>query len=222
MSKRKYQIFNEVCDYDNLAMTLGYYYQQWSARREAFERAQNEGREFEEPEPERVIPEDFLWHVFGSLVDAVHRLEKGADPPVDMGPGKDWRPIVHGDMQLGNIFVKTPPEGEDGVIIRPSPSEEAERLGNDPEELRHLQFADLGTAEVSTLPTHTLKTCVLMWQTPQFPIIALADWDRAFFDLQKPATDTSPADSYKDNPRRQTNHKVRHLGHRYIPSPTNP
>jgi hypothetical protein len=164
MDKRKYQVFNEVCGYDNLATNLGYYYQQWSARREAFERAQNEGRQFNDPEPKRVIPEGFLWHVFGSLVDAVNRLEKGADPPIDMGPGKDWRPIVHGDMHLGNIFVKTPLDGGDGVIVRPSPSEEAERLGNNPEELRHLQFADLGTAEVNTLPIHALNTCILMFE----------------------------------------------------------
>lgn len=112
MRQRKCQVYNEFCEYDNLATVLGHYFQRWGA---------------------------------------LNRLEKGADPPVDMGPGKDWRPIVHSDMHSGNIFVKPPLEGGGGKVIRPNPVEQAELLGTETEGLDGWHFADLGTTQVSTI-----------------------------------------------------------------------
>jgi hypothetical protein len=170
MHKRKYQVLNEFCEYDNIAVILQHYYQYWSTRREHFDQAKSARKEFEEEEPKDVIPEAFLWYVFRSFVDALNVLEKGADPPVDMGPGKDWRPIVHGDMHLGNVFVKPPPEGEEGVVVEPSPAEEAILLGNDGSTLHDMQFEDLGTAEVSKAFINTTSRVHLLTR-PRIPCI---------------------------------------------------
>ncbi|KAF2126730.1 hypothetical protein P153DRAFT_359087 [Dothidotthia symphoricarpi CBS 119687] len=76
--------------------------------------------------PTEVIPEAFLWEVFRCLVEACSYLESGAG--VDLGPGKDWRPILHADLHLQNVFVM-PPEPDTGERVdedMASPGEEGD------------------------------------------------------------------------------------------------
>ncbi|KAH7411750.1 kinase-like domain-containing protein [Phaeosphaeria sp. MPI-PUGE-AT-0046c] len=47
------------------------------------------------------VPELFLWHVFESLLAAVHYCHTG---PTDQHPGT-WDPIYHRDIILGNVLL---------------------------------------------------------------------------------------------------------------------
>ncbi|KAF2448351.1 kinase-like protein [Karstenula rhodostoma CBS 690.94] len=49
----------------------------------------------------RKIPEAFVWHVFISLVEAVHYMQHG--PPG--GGARAWNYVYHRDLHPGNIFI---------------------------------------------------------------------------------------------------------------------
>jgi serine/threonine protein kinase len=48
----------------------------------------------------RLIPESFIWHVFYSLVEAVHYMQYGPN-----GNAWRWNYVFHRDLHPGNIFV---------------------------------------------------------------------------------------------------------------------
>ena len=50
---------------------------------------------------ETILPERWLWHVFGELVDACLILRQGH--PDRAVP--DWRPLVHNDLHSANVFL---------------------------------------------------------------------------------------------------------------------
>jgi sRNA-binding protein len=81
------------------------------------------GRELDdlEDKPIGVIPEEFLWHVFHSLVNALTILHQGSGHEVE---GKPWKEIVHRDIHTGNIFIR-PQQGEEGELV-PEDEEEGE------------------------------------------------------------------------------------------------
>jgi hypothetical protein len=67
-----------------------------------------------------VIPEDFLWHVFEPLVDALTILHQGNKT---VSEGKPWREIVRGDIHCANIFIR-PGEDQKGEVVSQSKYEE--------------------------------------------------------------------------------------------------
>jgi hypothetical protein len=60
-----------------------------------------------------VIPEDFLWHVFESLVNALTVLHQGGEHE---SKGKTRKEIVHRDIHSGNIFIR-PEVGKEGKAV---------------------------------------------------------------------------------------------------------
>lgn len=59
------------------------------------------------------------------MVDVCTFLRDGAKPLVTMPARQDWRPIVHRDMHLGNLFVRpsTAGDGCEGVDVIEIPFE---------------------------------------------------------------------------------------------------
>ncbi|KAH7132274.1 kinase-like domain-containing protein [Dendryphion nanum] len=55
----------------------------------------------------RVLPEKYIWHVFRGLVDACLVLQQGRKDRVVDG----WRPIMHMDMKLNNVFLRATNDG---------------------------------------------------------------------------------------------------------------
>ncbi|PVH94452.1 kinase-like protein [Periconia macrospinosa] len=55
------------------------------------------------PPPKGILPEPFIWHVFRELVRAIMVLTHGHEDK-EKYP-KDWRPIVHRDINLENVFL---------------------------------------------------------------------------------------------------------------------
>ncbi|KAH6625333.1 kinase-like domain-containing protein [Boeremia exigua] len=215
--KRRYRVYNEVCDLGNLSGALEYYSRAWRRRhtqhrwlmahpeignardlgrrgsavqvkrdvRDARARVWAEYLDAKEENPEshkdvhfddltdledcakeeisddlpEVIPEAFLWQVFGQLAGAALLMHRGADPLVGE---KEWKEIVHRDIHLGNIFVKPSKEGAYGSERKPDPRKPEDGIA---------KFA---------------KT--------EYPDIVLADFDTAFWDLQ------NDDDEYQDNP----------------------
>jgi hypothetical protein len=114
MKERRYRLYNEVCDYGNLRGILDHYSKLWAPRTVLY--AENWKAVKDLPEPADVIPESFLWEVFRALVDACLFMRDGAtrtdgETPLlvtMMPPGQEWRPIMHCDIHLQNVFVKVP------------------------------------------------------------------------------------------------------------------
>ncbi|KAF1359641.1 hypothetical protein EJ07DRAFT_155598 [Lizonia empirigonia] len=105
--------------------------------------------------------------------DACIFLRDGAGR--EMQNDRDWRPILHRDLHLHNVFLQ-PQEKEDAV---PLPNDELNLFSNqyveDPVDFRAANRVD-------------------MFEEESWPTIVLADYDCAMFDLQ------GPADLYADNP----------------------
>jgi serine/threonine protein kinase len=70
--------------------------------------------------PGPVIPEDFLWHIFRQLVEAITVMHQGNGHLIN---GKEWKEIIHCDIHGTNIFVK-PGEGGEGTALSLSMSDE--------------------------------------------------------------------------------------------------
>lgn len=95
MQQRRYRVYNDVCEYLNFWWMLPYYLHNGGA--------DNLGDDSH-------IPEDFLWYLFNQLATACTVLKNGNGVNMD---GNPWKPIVHKDLHMGNIFV-CPPLDEDG------------------------------------------------------------------------------------------------------------
>lgn len=135
IAQRMYRLFNDACDFGSVASAMAYYSKIWSVYRlyrayqadqeeeepvptedwdQAFEalglprnlgRIPEIGKDRFDPEAMEVIPEAFLWRVFQELVEACMFLRDGNG--VDVGAGGDWRPILHRDLHLQNVFLRS-------------------------------------------------------------------------------------------------------------------
>ena len=55
-----------------------------------------------------IIPERFLWYMLECLCIAGLLLERGE---LEQNPMSDWKPIVHRDLKVSNVFLGLPIEG---------------------------------------------------------------------------------------------------------------
>lgn len=209
-NRRRYRIYNEVCDFGNIACALDYYRRPWQFRwaqyvwlkehpkiREAMEKTvdvefgvldaeaiednvhETRLEEWQKYDIERpvlldyrgeelddmgcidlelvamesiskklpeTIPEAFLWQVFDQLADAALLMQRGAEPLLGE---KQWKEIVHGDVHLGNIFVKPNKNGSYGTT-RDADSKSAEN--------KHATFARSQVSSHSVLLTISMLT----------------------------------------------------------------
>jgi hypothetical protein len=144
MDDRRYRLYNECCDYGDLRSCLKYYRTEWSIYR------RDHNQSGVKP-PTHVIPESFIWAIFRDLVDACIFLRDGAEPRVVMLEGQDWRPIVHRDMHLKNLFVKPPTDG-DGVVAGDLEDSTWDKFDTEDEANCHLKvFAEDQVSQCSAL-----------------------------------------------------------------------
>jgi serine/threonine protein kinase len=63
-------------------------------------------KDYDGPTPATALPEEFLWHVFMSLVQALVYLRTGSTDPYDIRPVPGWVPILHRDIKPANVFLR--------------------------------------------------------------------------------------------------------------------
>jgi hypothetical protein len=132
MPQQCYRVYNDLCEKGTPLTAFEFYSRQWRMRRSHYRlenvpnayRPEYDGDNLtdiiernsfpEKSEDLDVIPEKFLWHAFLDLVDACIFLRDGTGQEPE-GNGS-WRPIIHKDMHLGNIFLKLSPECEPAQV----------------------------------------------------------------------------------------------------------
>ncbi|KAI8943727.1 hypothetical protein NX059_001706 [Plenodomus lindquistii] len=117
----------------------------------------------------QTIPEPFIWYVFRSLLDALFVFRDGNNQPLTNGD--HWKPIVHLDLTLNNIFVM-PAVDDDGNAIHP----------------------DYGRPWPAAARNKTVDVFQTHW-----PRLQIGDFDKSMFPLQD-TTDPANPDAYADNP----------------------
>jgi hypothetical protein len=97
MTKKRYRLYLDVCDGGRLVENLRPCFKSHPWR-------------YAVPLSPSEIPESFVWHVFGGLVDACLVLEQGRLEERVEG----WRPLVHNDMHSSNVLLERDPD--DGMV----------------------------------------------------------------------------------------------------------
>ena len=93
------------------------------------------------------IPEDFMWHVFIQLADALAYLHYGVSRKY-RNPNSSWRRVIHRDVKPGNVFLKRPITGKNPI----------------PEVV-------LGDFGIATLDEHTKGCGTPDWMAPEVPVV---------------------------------------------------
>ena len=68
------------------------------------------------------IPETFMWHAYLQLSEALAFLHTGYDQQVCYSVPASWRPVIHGDLKPGNIFLSPPDASSPNPLCREYPS----------------------------------------------------------------------------------------------------
>ena len=132
MPNRCYRVYNDLCEEGTPLKAFEFYSRQWRIRRDHYrlEKVHDGFRTDEDHDkithlveedsfPDKsddldVIPEKFLWRVFENLVDACILLRDGAGKRLE--DDRPWRPIIHRDLHLSNVFLKLLPGCTPGEI----------------------------------------------------------------------------------------------------------
>jgi len=99
------------------------------------------------------IPEEFLWHAYQQVSEALAFIHHGYDRRNQCRPPADWTSIIHGDVKDKNIFLGPPDPFSDDPLAREYPS---------------LVLGDFGLADLH--PSRRWGT--LIRQPPELPMLS--------------------------------------------------
>ncbi len=99
------------------------------------------------------IPEEFLWHAYQQISEALAFIHYGYDRRTLCPPPADWISIIHGDVKDKNIFLGPPDPYSSDPLAREYPS---------------LALGDFGLADLH--PSRRWGTPI--WQPPELPMLS--------------------------------------------------
>lgn len=99
------------------------------------------------------VPEEFLWHAYQQITEALAYIHHGYDKRAVGPPPKHWTSIIHGDVKDRNIFLGPPNTLSNDSLAREYPS---------------LILGDFGLADIR--PSRRWGTPV--WQAPELPMLS--------------------------------------------------
>jgi hypothetical protein len=102
MAQRRYRLYMDLYTGGALEEAMGSYNENW----ENWENGENEV-----PDPNKILPEAYIWYVIKALAEACTILRKGTTEKAAI---EGWKPITHLDLQLVNVLLKV--ENETDVV----------------------------------------------------------------------------------------------------------
>lgn len=99
------------------------------------------------------IPEEFLWHAYQQISEALAFIHHGYDRRMLCPPPANWTSIIHGDVKDKNIFLGPPDLLSSDPLAREYPS---------------LVLGDFGLADLH--PSRRWGTPI--WQPPELPMLS--------------------------------------------------
>ena len=96
------------------------------------------------------IPENFMWHAYLQLSEALAFIHTGYDQDASHFVPPDWQSVIHGDLKPENVFLSAPNPSSSNPLEREYPS---------------LVIGDFGLATLVELQ----RSGTLVYQPPEMP-----------------------------------------------------